>query len=82
MITSVLLAFRVSKRAHDYFDAAVLQAIGIGIACSWLQGLVGWGHRSSFIHLPYFAVLAGTIAAYNYLEKNKARDYYNEYSCE
>ena len=63
----VLFAFRASWRTKDEFDAMLLKALGVGILCSWLQGLVGWGHRASFIHLPYFAVLAGAMVAYNSL---------------
>lgn len=71
LIAAVLLAFKASRKARDDLDAAILQAMGIGITCSWLQGMVGWGHRSSFAHLPYFAIFAGTIVAYNYLVRRE-----------
>ncbi|WPD21271.1 MAG: O-antigen ligase family protein [Candidatus Electrothrix scaldis] len=79
LVSVVVLARNIAKRVHDDMDAAILQSLGIGIACSWLQGLVGWGHRSSFIHLPFFAILAGTIVAYNYLIAQKYnRAYWTE----
>jgi len=56
--------FETSRLTMRELDIAILISIGIGIACSWLQGLVGWGHRQNVLHLSYFAVLTATVIAY------------------
>ncbi len=64
LVAIVKLAFKASKGVECELEVALLKAMGVGLACSWLQGLVGWGHRSSFVHLPYLAIVAGTIVGY------------------
>ena len=66
LIGTIGLAFKISTQVRASLDSALLKAIGVGITCSWLQGLIGWGQRSSIVHLSYLGVLAGMLAAHKY----------------
>jgi len=72
VVSTIRLAFRSAGEAANDLDAALLRSLGIGLACSWLQGMVGWGHRSCVIHLAYFAVSAGVVAAHRNLVRRDA----------
>lgn len=73
LISTVRHAFNASGVACSELDAAILKSLGVGLTCSWLQGLVGWGHRSSMIHLAYLAVIAGVVAAYSNMRNRNLR---------
>jgi hypothetical protein len=62
----ILAAFASARQARPTSDSILLYAIGIGIACSWAQGLVGWGFRSSIVHTSYLAILAALLAAWRF----------------
>lgn len=64
LIATARHSFNASRRAALQLDSAILHGLGVGITCSWLQGMVGWGHRSSMVHLAYLAAIAGLVTAY------------------
>jgi hypothetical protein len=66
LFRTVLHAFSYASKERSVFDSAIAAAIGVGVSCSWLQGLVGWGHRASIVHTSYLAILAGAFAALKY----------------
>ena len=70
LIATVVLAFRCSARGRQHLDSTVAKAIGIGIVCSWLQGLIGMGFRSSIVHTSCVAILAGTLTAWRYYNQD------------
>jgi len=62
LVSTIFLAFKCSLIIRrSVLDSAILKAVGIGIACSWIQGLVGWGHRGSIVHTAYLAIFAGAL---------------------
>jgi len=67
----VLKSFENSSYAQNFFDSAILKAIGVGISCSWLQGLTGMGARPSIVHTSYLAVIAGALAALSHYNQNR-----------
>ncbi len=66
-------AFKYASDARFLLDSALAKAVGIGITCSWLQGLIGWGFRGSIIHASYLAIIAGALAALSYSYRNPRR---------
>ena len=70
LVATVVLAFKCSSKVRPPLDSAVVKAIGVGIVCSWLQGLIGMGFRSSIVHTSYLAILAGTLTAFRYYNQN------------
>lgn len=74
---TIALAFKVSPQVGSPSASALLKSIGVGITCSWLQGLIGWGFRSSIVHISYLAVLAGVLAASKYYNQNRSADHLN-----
>ena len=71
LFATILLTFRQSKLAIPKADIIIVKAIGIGIFCSWIQGLVDWGFRSSSVHISYLAILAGLLSALMYVKTNQ-----------
>ena len=65
LMTIVFRALKYAGKIKEEENRLLLQAIGISIACSWLEGLVGWCQRSSMIHLLYFAILSAMITSCN-----------------
>lgn len=59
-----LTGFKVAELRRSEGDIAIGYGLGIGIMCCWLQGLVGWGHWASIVHLSYLAMIAGSLSAY------------------
>jgi O-antigen ligase len=74
LVATIFLAFKLSSQAKLSLDSAILKAIGIGITCSWLQGLTGYGFRSSIVHTSYLAIFAGALAAIKYYNQNHSAD--------
>ena len=66
LLGTISKAFKHSLDVKFTFDSIILKAIGVGITCSWLQGLIGWGHRSSIVHTSYLAMIAGMLSASSY----------------
>lgn len=65
LTTVIFFAFKYAEKIEEENNKILFQAIGIGIICSWLIGLLGWSQRSSNIHLLYFAILAAVITSYS-----------------
>lgn len=74
LFVTISKAFKHSSDARFLLDSALAKAVGIGITCSWLQGLIGWGFRGSIIHALYLAIIAGALAALSYSYRNPRRD--------
>jgi len=72
LIAIITMAFKRSSESRFLLDSAIAKAIGIGITCSWLQGLIDWGFRASIVHMSYLAVLAGAFAAFKYYNQNRS----------
>lgn len=66
LFRTILMTFSCASRSKSIFDSAIAIALGVGISCSWLQGLVDWGFRPSIVHTSYLAILAGVFAAWKY----------------
>jgi len=71
---TVLKSFKCSLNARLLSNSVIMKGIGIGITCSWLQGLTGMGFRSSIVHLSYLAIIAGILAALSYYYQNQRVD--------
>lgn len=77
LIATIAMTFKRSSESRFLLDSAIMKAMGIGTTCSWLQGLIGHGHRSSIVHMSYLAVFAGAFAALSYYNRNHSVDYDN-----
>ncbi|MHA1381644.1 MAG: O-antigen ligase family protein [Candidatus Helarchaeota archaeon] len=60
---TIRMYFRESSRFEPVAYSIIYKAIGIGLICCWLQGLICWGHRVTIVHMSYLAFFAGFIAA-------------------
>jgi putative inorganic carbon (HCO3(-)) transporter len=69
LIATIKLAFKNYTPILSLKDMIIIKGIGIGIICSWLQGLVDWGFRPSIVHTSYLAALAGALLSVAYLKK-------------
>ncbi|MHA1381475.1 MAG: O-antigen ligase family protein [Candidatus Helarchaeota archaeon] len=67
---TIRMYFRESVRFESVAYSIIYKSIGIGVFCCWLQGLIGWGHRASIVHMSYLAFFAGLIMA--------KKDYFKE----
>ena len=74
---TVAMAFKRSLESRSLLDSAITKAIGIGITCSWLQGLISWGFRASIVHTSYLAVIAGALATLKHYNQNRNAGYLN-----
>lgn len=74
LLGTVSKAFKYGSKAGFHLDSAIARAMGVGITCSWLQGLIGWGFRSSIVHTSYLAVIAGALVALSYSYQNPRRN--------
>ena len=77
LVSTIRLAFKCSSETGLLLDSAILKAIGVGITCSWLQGLIGWGFRASIAHTSYLAVIAGALAVLKYNNQNRRAERLN-----
>lgn len=75
LVSTIGLAFKYSSETGLLLDSAITKAIGIGITCSWLQGLISWGFRASIVHVSYLAVFAGAFAGLRYYNQNRCADH-------
>jgi len=60
---TIVLALKGISREPAGVNSILMKAIGVGLACSWIQGLVDWGFRASIVHTSYLGLLAGAIIA-------------------
>ena len=74
LFATISKAFKHSSDAKFLLDSVLAKAMGIGITCSWLQGLIGWGFRGSIIHASYLAIIAGALATLSCSYQNPRRD--------
>ncbi len=67
---TIITAYSLYK-SHIYStDALLFKAVGIGLIFTWLQGLTGWGFRSSLIHWAYLVILSAAMASFKYKLKS------------
>lgn len=78
LVSTIVLAFKCSLTIRwSVLDSAILKAVGVGITCSWLQGLIDWGLRASIVHTSYLAVIAGALATLKHYNQNRNAGYLN-----
>jgi O-antigen ligase len=74
VIVVSLTGFKVAELHRSEGDTAIGYGLGAGLMCCWLQGLSGWGHWSSIVHLSLLAMIAGVFGAYTCMVKIETED--------
>ena len=78
LVGTILLAFKHSSQARISSVSVLLKAIGVGITCAWLQGLIAWAFRASIVHSSYLVIFAGALVALRHNNQFIREDYSNE----
>ena len=78
LFATLTLAFNRNSQDMLPADLIISKAIGVGIICSWSQGLIDWGFRSSIVHISYLAVLAGALVSVKYTNQKYGQENINE----
>ena len=78
LLATIVLAFKRSFKEWLGDDSIIIKAIGIGIGCAWMQGLVDWGFRASNVHTSYLAVFAAALIALLSLQRDNIAVNQNE----
>ena len=70
---TIVLALKGMSQEPFGVNSMLMKAIGIGITCTWLQGVIDWGFRASIVHTSYLGLLAGAIVVISRYKKNHVR---------
>lgn len=63
---TIRVAASLWKSHINLTDGLLFKAVWVGLIFTWLQGLIGWGFRSSVVHWAYLAILSAAMAAFRY----------------